>query len=269
MGIEGQAAAEVKKKGLKLLFSNPGALGATFTGCGCLLFQVMIIVFVALAIYGTKNEGAFGQNYTNNVTDKRQDITAKEWESIFKSAEAKIGTPWEVSAAIVYNESGGGRNFGGCSYYPPAPSGGHVLTDGNGLRSAEDLSAFTRIVSGINYPRNEPVSCNPPGSNGGAMGYMQIMPREWESYSKKIIEAGISTGTLNPWNAQDAAYVAALIIKCKAGGEYCSIESTFPETEIGIKTAAGGYHGSGASGDYAARVYARYLEFKAAGHIIQ
>jgi hypothetical protein len=237
-------------------------------GCSALiLFMVSVGFLAAFGFFagGNKNLGSNTSGY--DTDDKRKDITPKEWEQIFRAAEAKVGTPWEVSAAIVYNESGGGRNFGGCSYYPPAPASGHVLTEGNGLRSTEDKLAFKAITMLISYPENEPVSCNPKGSNGGAMGYMQIMPREWQGYTKKISVGGVTTGVLNPWNAQDAAYVAAMIIKCKSGGEYCTISAAFPETEKGIKTAAGGYHGSGPTGDYAARVYARYLEFKAAGQI--
>jgi hypothetical protein len=249
--------------------SDPTKKSLAFLGCGLTVMLVITVTSVALGIFGGKNDGAFGSVPTINVGDKRQDISASEWEAIFKDAEAKIGTPWELSAAIVYNETGGGRNFGGCSYYPPAPSKGHVLVDGNGLRSAEDKNAFTRIVDAINYPQNEPVSCNPAGSNGGAMGYMQVMPREWESYSQKIISEGVTSGTLNPWNAQQAAYVAAMIIKCKAGSQYCSISATFDENETVIKEAAGNYYGGGPSSSYAARAYARYLEFKAAGHITE
>jgi hypothetical protein len=254
---------------LELLKKNPGLAGILFSNCGCIVIALMMIAIIAVGFFGITNDVSFGNTPGLNTGDKRTDITPSEWEQIFRAAEAKIGTPWELSAAIVYNETGGGRNFGNCSYFPPAPSGGHVLTSNNGLRSVEDKSAFERIVEAIGYPKNEPVSCNPEGSNGGAMGYMQVMPREWESYSRKIIDAGVVTGMQNPWNAQQAAYVAAMIIKCKAGGSYCSIEAVFDETETVIKKAAGNYYGGGPSSDYAARAYARYLEYKAAGHITE
>lgn len=244
-------------------------------GLGCAVLIILPIIAISMLGYnfGGGKSGGGGASGGISVDDKRKDITPEEWEQIFKTAEEKTGTPWEVSAAIVYNESGGGRNFGGCSYNAAAPSGGHVLTSGNGLRSTGDKTAFERIVTDINYPKNEPVSCNPSGSNGGAMGYMQIMPKEWEANSKAIVRAKIASGTLNPWNAQDAAYAAARIIRCKAwekrAGDqaYCDFKTTFPETELGIKRAAGGYHGSGPSGTYAAKVYAKYLKFKQAGHI--
>lgn len=257
-----KATKAAEKETAKLIMRNPQI--AAF-GCGCIGIALIFVGVAAMSFFAIMNGG--GSYEDLNLEDKRNDISAEEWKQIFTNAEQKINVPWEVSAAIVYNETGGGKNFGGCSYNPEAPGNGHVLTSGNGLRSPGDKEAFDRTVNGINYPKNEPVSCNPAGSNGGAMGYMQIMPKEWESYSGKIIDAGISSGTLNPWDAQDASYVAALIIKCKLGGSHCKIEEAFPENETSIKKAAGGYHGSGALGSYAARVYAKYLEFKAAGEI--
>lgn len=257
-----------EKDVLKILSDNPSLAGCSVMGCtGTPLILVGLALVTAIFFFGG---GDIAVGTTDlGITDKRTDISPQEWEQIFKNSEAELGVPWEVSAAIVYNETGGGRNFGGCSYFSPAPSSGHVLVDGNGLRSAEDKDAFGRIAEAISYPKNEPVSCNPAGSNGGAMGYMQIMPREWESYSRQIVSASLTQQIPNPWDAQEAAYVAALILKCKAGSSYCSIDAEFPENETGIKNAAGNYYGGGPSSDYAARAYTRYLEYKAAGGITE
>jgi hypothetical protein len=251
---------------LKLFKEKPGCAFGCFGSS--MMYVFMIAFLLMLAVFALFPDTSLGLEDLG-ITDKRQDISPEEWKQIFVNAEISTGTPWEVSAAIVYNETGGGRNFGGCSYFPTAPSGGHVLVDGDGLRSTADKTAFEEIVTNIGYPKNEPVSCNPSGSNGGAMGYMQIMPREWKSYSARIVDAGLTRQTPNPWDAQEAAYVAALILKCKAGSSYCNLETPLPEDETTIKKAAGNYYGGGPESDYAARAYARYLEFKAAGEITE
>lgn len=251
---------------IEILRKRPGCAFGCFAISN---FWVFAIAFLLLWGWMVFNPDSAPGITDLGIVDKRKDITPEEWKQIFMNAEAAVGTPWEVSAAIVYNETSGGRNFGRCSYFPPPPSSGHVLVNGNGLRSTEDKNAFERIVTNIGYPKNEPVSCNPSGSNGGAMGYMQIMPREWESYSRKIVEAGLTQQTPNPWDAQEAAYVAALILKCKAGSSYCNLETPLPEDETTIKNAAGYYYGGGPASNYAAHAYARYLEYKAAGEITE
>lgn len=218
------------------------------------VLALFLVIFILPAAWGIgeqkKSEGATGPVTTTNP-EKTQ------WKIYFQNVESLLKTPWEFVAAITWNETGFGANLGNCSYNPPAPLGGHVLTIGNGLRSIEDKLTFDKIVEKLGLPNNIGVSCNPIGSNGGAMGYTQVMPIEWASYSEVL--GPLLKHYPNPWDAQDAVYMAGLILKAKIK---LGVDDVFPEDEYHIKLAAGRYYGDPSS-SYVDRAYARYLEIKA------
>lgn len=180
-----------------------------------------------------------------------------EWKAIFQYAGEATKVPWEFIAAITWQETSMGKNLGSCSYFPVAP-GGFVLTTGKGLRSPEDKSTFEKIANTISIEKNRGVSCPAPsGGSGGAMGYTQVMPREWDSHAKKF--QSLLNHYPNPWNAQDAVIMAGLILRTKAG--LSDLTTPLAEDEATLKRTAGAYYGSQSS-SYKDKVYAKYLEIK-------
>ncbi|MDD3678907.1 MAG: hypothetical protein PHT36_01530 [Patescibacteria group bacterium] len=238
-------------------------------GCGCLGFMLLGLAgLTALGFFAMNSEDS-GTYSGIEVDDGRQDITKEEWTQIFKAAGSALNMPWELGAAILYSETGGGVNFGGCSYFPEAPASGWVLNSSQ-VRNETDRTTFESIVNGLLYPKNKPVSCNAGGANGtqngGAMGYMQIMPPEWQGAADKVVENGITSKKLNPWNAQDAAYVGSQVIRNKA--KVPKISDPFPLDEASIKMTISLYlGGEDTTRPYVTKTYARYLEIKAAGVI--
>jgi|GEM_PF-2096618 len=186
----------------------------------------------------------------------------EEWLDVFREAGEITQVPWEFIAAIAWNETSMGGNLGGCSYHPPPPDSGWVLTSGNGLRLPEDLDAFDRVAGAVDVPDNSPVSCNASVGSGGAMGYTQVMPQEWEGRAD-MVEAQVGHYP-SPWNALDAVMMAGFILKDKGG---IAIEAAFPEDINIMRIAAGAYNGSGPYEPYAANVLATYLEIKLTGNL--
>ncbi len=225
-----------------------------------LILGIFLIIFIPAAGWG------IGRGEKNKITPSPTTTTnpeKEEWKRYFQNAKTLLKVPWEFIAAITWQETGMGQNLGSCSYFPPPPERGHVLTQDKGLRSKEDKEAFERIASKLGISKNTGVSCPANGGSGGAMGYTQVMPREWESYSKKL--EPLIGHYPNPWNAQDATYMAALILKGKVG---LGVEDEFPEDETLMKKAAARYHGSWPNLEpYANPIYARYLEIKNSGEL--
>ena len=199
---------------------------------------------------------------TNSGATISSPKTTQEWIDTFKQAALISQVPWEFLASIAIQESALGSDFGTCSYYSPAP-GGHVLVPGNGLRpKAEDATSFATIAQKLNIPLNTGVSCNPKGSNGGAMGYTQIMPDEMIALGSAA--ESILSHYPNPWNATDAVILTGIILKNKMK---IGINSPMPEIYSIMFEAAWryyGYHPTTEVGKfYPNAVMARYQEIKA------
>lgn len=270
-GKDIQKAQQTAQVAQAAIAMGPGGWTAIAAGCGCLLIVILFGGMVALGVFAINNEEGMtgGTPRTTNIEDGRQDISKEEWEGIYREAGRALNMPWELGVAILYSESAGGTNFGGCSYFAPSPTRGWVLNNEQ-VRNEGDRTTFASIVGELNYPNNRPVSCNAGGANGdqngGAMGYMQVMPPEWSGAARRVSAAGIGTTPLNPWNAQDAAYVGSFIIRNKAGLE--SISQPFPTNSADIKLAISRYlGGNDTTRTYVTKTYARFREIQSVGRI--
>lgn len=261
IATEGASLASDPMDTVRALEEAPKVIG---TGAkiqfACCAYLLIFSVFFLVPLLGCMftSEGC-DANALEPGSSIENPTTAEEWISVYKNAENLMKVEWEFLAGVTKTETGMGNNFGGCSYVAPAPSGGHVLTSENGLRSEEDLAAFKRVMDTLGLPYNTPVSCNPSGSNGGAMGYTQFMPREWEAGAQRI--QNILGHYPNPWNAADATVMAAYLLKAKVD---IAADEEMPVDEALYREAASKYYGDGdPNGKYANLVYAYYLQVKA------
>jgi len=249
---EAKSTAKVALKGIKVQLAC----------CGSIFF---LAIFVGLFVMSLLNP-ASGKETPKTPTPTpgvANPTTKAQWLVIYKNAGSVMKIEWEFLASITKQETGMGHNFGNCSYFAPAPSSGHVLTSGNGLRSAADKTAFQNIMEKLNMPLNTPVSCNPVGSNGGAIGYTQFMPREWKAGATAL--QSLLGHYANPWNATDATIMAGRLLKAKVD---IGQSATMPVDEALYRKAASRYYGDGnPNGAYANNVYRNYLIFKRDQHL--
>lgn len=231
-----------------------GAYGCGFAGV--FVLAIMAGSFIIGLSYGTE-EGQASENVA--AVSTKAPASKDEWIAVYKYAGSLMKIEWEFLAAITKQETGMGNNFGRCAYFAPAPAGGHVLTTGNGLRSSADKVAFMGIMNKLGKPLNTPVSCNPSSGNGGAMGYTQFMPREWEGGANSAV-VKIVGHYPDPWNATDATIMAGKLLKGKVG---IGPEEAMPISEAIYRRAASKYFGDGnPNGKYASSVYGYYLTIK-------
>jgi len=229
-------------------------------------FLLFLIILLLPFLLGMLALGLDGYNSPNQTVTNYISINPRisspsdedQWKKIFQNAGEITNVPWEFIAAITWQETNMGKNLGSCAYFPVAPPGGFVLATGNGLRSIKDQTTFKNITNILSIEKNRGVSCPAPsGGSGGAMGYTQVMPREWDSHINKF--QSFLNHYPNPWNAQDAVIMAGLILRSKANLQ--DNATPLAEDKATLKRTAGAYFGCQVS-DYKNRVYTKYLEIK-------
>ncbi|MBP6883796.1 MAG: lytic murein transglycosylase [Candidatus Pacebacteria bacterium] len=153
-----------------------------------------------------------------------------------QAAAAKTGVDAALILAIFSQESGGGRNTGGC-----------LANDPRAKMKDEDKVALQKIVGGSIDNIN--VSCAASVGYGGAIGLTQFLPTTWLRF--KDTAAGYLGHQPDPWNVNDALMVTAIYLKVLGG-----VDSPY--------NAACGYFGKCSSGgiDYAAQVVSKMDKIK-------
>ncbi len=149
-----------------------------------------------------------------------------------KNASERTGVRTAFIMAIMQQESGFGRNVGGC-YLTKKPIGlvnGSYQVDGIYVKSKNPskknmipshFDAFVRITSALGRDwKTTPISCAIRNSDGtyygygGAMGYTQFIPGTWELVSSRVkIYLGVQVA--DPWNARDAVMATGVFLQDK------------------------------------------------------
>lgn len=139
-----------------------------------------------------------------------------------KEASEATGVQSAFILAVLKQESGIGKNVGGCIVSNMTTGAGYRISTSeqiSAVMSPRSLVPFTRILErlGISSNLNTPVSCpiKQGGSYygfGGAMGPSQFIPSTWEMYDDKI-EAALNVAVANPWNPEHAIMATALYMR--------------------------------------------------------
>lgn len=139
-----------------------------------------------------------------------------------KKASQATGVQAAFILAVLKQESGIGKNVGGCIVSDMKSGAGYRMSTNEqiaAVMSPRSLVPFTRILErlGISSNLNTPVSCPIKQGGGyygygGAMGPSQFIPSTWELYDDKI-EAALDVPVANPWNPQHAITATALYMR--------------------------------------------------------
>lgn len=135
-----------------------------------------------------------------------------------KFASQKTGVRTAFIMAIMQQESGFGRNVGGCYLKNGETGEGVYIQTGNpSVRNMVpgNFENFKRITSSLGRDwSTTPISCvaivnGKPYGYGGAMGYTQFIPNTWMSVEARV-RSYLGKGTANPWDPQDAVMATAV-----------------------------------------------------------
>ena len=152
-----------------------------------------------------------------------------------KNTEKKTGVRAAFIMAIMQQESGFGRNVGGCylTKKPLKGSNGSYSVDGIYIKSKNPskknmipshYSAFLRITSSLGRDwKTTPISCAiyRNGSYygyGGAMGYTQFIPGTWDMVSARV-RSYLGVAVADPWNPRDAVMATGIFLKDKGAAQ--------------------------------------------------
>lgn len=135
-----------------------------------------------------------------------------------KFASQKTGVRTAFIMAIMQQESGFGRNVGGCNLKDPLTGDGIYIQTGNpSVRNMVpgNFENFKSITAALGRDwSTTPISCaaiinGQPYGYGGAMGYTQFIPNTWMSVESRV-RSYLGKGVANPWNPQDAVMATAI-----------------------------------------------------------
>ncbi len=147
-----------------------------------------------------------------------------------KAASAKTGIRPAFILAIMQQETGFGRNVGGCyvTQKPIASTTGVFVADGIYINSGNpskknmipsNFDNFVKITASLGMDwKKTPISCALVRSDGslfgygGAMGYTQFIPNTWMIVESRVREyTGASVA--NPWDPRHAVYATAIFLR--------------------------------------------------------
>lgn len=135
-----------------------------------------------------------------------------------KYASEKTGVRTAFIMAIMQQETGFGRNVGGCYLKNGQTGEGIYIKSGNkSIRNMVpgNFENFKRITSSLGRDwQVTPISCAAYRGGkvygyGGAMGYTQFIPNTWMSVESRVRQY-LGAGVANPWNAQHAVMATAV-----------------------------------------------------------
>ncbi len=138
-----------------------------------------------------------------------------------KFASSKTGVRTAFIMAIMQQESGFGRNVGGC-YLKDADTGDgiYISTGNKSIRNMVpgNFDNFKKITTALGRDwSTTPISCVAYSGGsaygyGGAMGYTQFIPNTWMSVEARV-RSYLGASVANPWNAQHAVMATAVFTK--------------------------------------------------------
>jgi peptidoglycan hydrolase CwlO-like protein len=147
-----------------------------------------------------------------------------------KAAGTRTGIRPAFILAIMQQETGFGRNVGGCylTQKPEPPingvdrPNGIYINSGNPSRRnmiPSNFDNFVKITSSLGLDwKKTPVSCaivRADGSmfgHGGAMGYTQFIPNTWMGVEARVREY-TGSAVANPWDPRHAVYATAIFLR--------------------------------------------------------
>jgi membrane-bound lytic murein transglycosylase B len=147
-----------------------------------------------------------------------------------KAASAKTGIRPAFILAIMQQETGFGRNVGGCyvTQKPAVSTNGVFAVDGIYINSGNpskknmipsNFDNFVKITASLGMDwKKTPISCALVRSDGtlfghgGAMGYTQFIPNTWMGVEARVREF-TGAAVANPWNPQHAVYATAIFLR--------------------------------------------------------
>ncbi len=134
-----------------------------------------------------------------------------------KAASAKTGIRPAFLLAILQQETGIGKNVGGCYLSVPETGQGVRISTGqitaNVMKPTRDVTPFLQITSALGMdPYKTRVSCPLAGGGyGGAMGPSQFIPSTWNMLKTRIASA-VGKSVANPWIPGDAFMASAIYL---------------------------------------------------------
>jgi hypothetical protein len=121
----------------------------------------------------------------------------------------------------MQQETGFGRNVGGCNLRDGATGAGIYINSGNpSVRNMVpgNFENFKRITESLGRDwRTTPISCvaminGRPYGHGGAMGYTQFIPNTWMSVEARV-RSYLNVPVANPWDPQHAVMATAVFVR--------------------------------------------------------
>jgi len=138
-----------------------------------------------------------------------------------KLAEKYTGVRAAFILAIMQQETGFGRNVGGCYVKNDKTGEGVYIKSGNPAKRTmmvNNIPNFKKITSTLGMDwKKTPVSCAIYQNGkyygyGGAMGYTQFIPNTWMSVANRV-QGYLGVPIASPWNPRDAVTAAAVYLK--------------------------------------------------------
>ncbi|HRY31287.1 MAG TPA: lytic murein transglycosylase [Candidatus Paceibacterota bacterium] len=138
-----------------------------------------------------------------------------------KAASGKTGVRTAFIMAIMQQESGFGRNVGGCYLLNGETGDGIYINSGEkSIRNMVpgNFDNFVEITDSLGRDwKSTPISCvayynGKPYGYGGAMGYTQFIPNTWMLVEARV-RSYLGIKVANPWNAQDAVMATAVFLQ--------------------------------------------------------
>ena len=138
-----------------------------------------------------------------------------------KFAASKTGVRPAFIMAIMQQETGFGRNVGGCYLKNGETGAGGYIQSGNpSVRSMVpgNFENFKKITASLGRDwQTTPISCvaminGQPYGYGGAMGYTQFIPNTWMSVESRV-RSFLGKPVANPWDPQDAVMATAVFVQ--------------------------------------------------------
>ncbi len=146
-----------------------------------------------------------------------------------KQASAKTGVRTALILAIMQQETGFGRDFGGCYVTDLTTGDGKGKTSGifyEKVMGSGSLSHFSDITKSLGLSwETTPVSCpidlKKKGTAtvyyegrgfGGAMGYTQFIPSTWVLVEARV-RSYLGVATANPWDPRHAVTATAVFLQ--------------------------------------------------------
>jgi len=142
-----------------------------------------------------------------------------------KFASEKTGVRTAFIMAIMQQETGFGRNVGGCNLRNGETGEGVYISTGNpSVRNMVpgNFENFKKITGSLGRDwQTTPISCvaiinGAPYGYGGAMGYTQFIPNTWMSVEARV-RSYLGATVANPWNPQHAVMATAVFVRDLGG----------------------------------------------------